>query len=100
MVRRLVSAIAKKYGRSTAQLAIAWVLRDPVVTSALNGARTTAEIEDSVKGGDFEISKADLETIEKLLAERLKAVPPAPQGMPPGGGGPPPAGATKPPAKG
>jgi aryl-alcohol dehydrogenase-like predicted oxidoreductase len=94
-----LSAIAKKYGRSTAQLAIAWVLRNPVVTSAINGARTAAEIEDSVKGGDFEISKSDLETIEKLLAERLKAVPPAPQGMPPGAGGPPPGGPPRPPAK-
>ncbi len=87
-----LSAIAKKYNRSTAQLAIAWVLRKPEVTSALNGARTTAEIEDSIKGGDFDISAEDQATIEKLLAERLKAVPPAPQGTPPGApgaGGPP-----------
>ena len=44
-----LTPIAKKHGASVAQLAIAWVLKRPEVTSALNGARVPSEIEDSVR---------------------------------------------------
>jgi L-glyceraldehyde 3-phosphate reductase len=40
--------IAKARGQSLAQMALAWVLRDPRVTSALIGARTVAQLEDSL----------------------------------------------------
>jgi aryl-alcohol dehydrogenase-like predicted oxidoreductase len=83
--------IAKKHGASVAQVALAWVLRDEVVTSALNGARSTSEIEDSVRGGDLVLTKEEIDTIEKYLQDRAKSLPPPPpQGMPPGapGGGP------------
>ena len=82
-----LAPIARKNGCSVAQLAIAWVLRRPEVTSAINGARTRAEIEDSIKGGNLDISRKDLMTIEGMLAEREKKVPPAPPlGTPPGAG--------------
>jgi aryl-alcohol dehydrogenase-like predicted oxidoreductase len=94
-----LQVIAKKYQCSVAQLALGWVLRDEAVTSALNGARITAEIEDSIKGGDLVISKTDLDTIENLLVERQKKVPPPPPmggpggpGGAPGPAGPPPGG--------
>jgi aryl-alcohol dehydrogenase-like predicted oxidoreductase len=84
-----LAVIARKYGRSLAQLAIAWVLREDGVTSALNGARNRIEIEDSVKAADLKISSADLIAIETILEERLKKVPLSAQVMPPGAGGPP-----------
>ncbi len=37
---RALNEIAERRGQSLAQMAIAWVLRDPRVTSALIGART------------------------------------------------------------
>ena len=40
--------IAKARGQSLAQMAIAWVLRDPRVTSALIGARSVAQLDDSL----------------------------------------------------
>jgi L-glyceraldehyde 3-phosphate reductase len=43
-----LNAIAKRRGQSLAQMAIAWVLRDPRVTSALIGARTVAQLNDSL----------------------------------------------------
>jgi aryl-alcohol dehydrogenase-like predicted oxidoreductase len=82
-----LTPIARKYGGSVAQLAIAWVLRRPEVTSALNGARVTSEIEDSVRAADIELSSEDIAEIEKLLEKRQKAMPPPPP-MPPGGGPP------------
>ena len=45
---RALSAIAEARGQSLAQMAIAWVLRDPRVTSALIGARTVEQLEDSL----------------------------------------------------
>ena len=45
---RALDAIAGERGQSLAQLAIAWVLRDPRVTSALIGARNVEQLEDSL----------------------------------------------------
>jgi L-glyceraldehyde 3-phosphate reductase len=50
LVERLrgLNAIAGKRGQSLAQLAIAWVLRDPRMTSALIGASSVAQLEENV----------------------------------------------------
>jgi L-glyceraldehyde 3-phosphate reductase len=53
---RALDAIARERGQSLAQLAIAWVLRDPRVSSALIGARNVEQLEDSLaalKAPDF-----------------------------------------------
>jgi L-glyceraldehyde 3-phosphate reductase len=42
---RALAAIARRRGQSLAQMAIAWVLRDPRVTSALVGASSVAQLE-------------------------------------------------------
>jgi L-glyceraldehyde 3-phosphate reductase len=47
-----LDALAKARGQSLAQMALAWVLRDPRVTSALIGARTVAQLEDSLAALD------------------------------------------------
>jgi aryl-alcohol dehydrogenase-like predicted oxidoreductase len=85
-----LAVISRKYNASVAQLAISWVLRRPEVTAVLNGARSAAEIEDSVLGGDLELYPQDIDSIERLLQERQKKVPPptmppsGPPGIPPG----------------
>ncbi|MEO7598269.1 MAG: L-glyceraldehyde 3-phosphate reductase [Opitutus sp.] len=45
---RALNEIARERGQSLAQMAIAWVLRDPRVTTALIGASKVAQIEDCV----------------------------------------------------
>lgn len=53
---RALDALAGQRGQSLAQMAIAWALRDPRVSSALIGARTVAQLDDSldaVKRLDF-----------------------------------------------
>jgi len=45
---RRLNAIAQAGGRSLAQLALAWVLRDTRVTTALAGARTVAQLDDTL----------------------------------------------------
>ena len=49
---RGLNAIAQARGQSLAQMAIAWVLRDPRVTSALIGARTVRQLDESLDAVD------------------------------------------------
>lgn len=67
-------SIAEKSGRTVAQLAIAWVLRRPEVTSAIVGARHPAQIEETVIAGEWVLSKEDISAIEVLLEKRQKAL--------------------------
>jgi len=67
--------IAARYGKSVAQLAIAWVLRRPEVTAAIVGAREPSQIEETAGAGDWALSEEDIQAIEKLLAEHDKALP-------------------------
>ncbi len=45
---QVLNGIAQRRGQSLAQMAIAWVLRDPRVTSALIGASSVEQLEDSL----------------------------------------------------
>jgi L-glyceraldehyde 3-phosphate reductase len=66
---RSLDAIARSRGQSLAQLAVAWVLRDPVVTTAIIGASRVAQIEDAVGALDnVRFSRDELESIERALA--------------------------------
>ncbi|GAB4201630.1 MAG: aldo/keto reductase [Roseiflexaceae bacterium] len=62
--------IAARNGRSVAQLAIAWVLHRPEVTSAIVGARRPSQIEETVAAGDWNLSAEDAAEIEELLERR------------------------------
>jgi len=45
---RALNDLAQRRGQTLAQMAIAWTLRDPRVTSSLIGARTVSQLEDSL----------------------------------------------------
>jgi L-glyceraldehyde 3-phosphate reductase len=45
---RALNEIAKERGQSLAQMAIAWVLRDRRITSALIGARNVEQLDNSL----------------------------------------------------
>ena len=49
---RALDGIARQRGQSLAQMAVAWVLRDPRVTSALVGASSVEQLEDTVTALD------------------------------------------------
>lgn len=67
-VRRL-NQMAQKRGQSMAQMALAWVLRQPAVTSALIGASKVSQVEDGVATlNHLEFSQNELGEIEKILA--------------------------------
>jgi L-glyceraldehyde 3-phosphate reductase len=62
---RALNELAGRRGQSLAQLAIAWTLRDPRVTTALIGASSVAQLEDNVAAldrldfGDDELAEID-----------------------------------------
>src|SRR6202163_2952102 len=67
---RALNEIAKRRGQSLAQMAIAWVLRDPVVTSALVGASSVEQLEQNVAALDnLELSKGELAEIDRYATE-------------------------------
>jgi aryl-alcohol dehydrogenase-like predicted oxidoreductase len=67
---KALAEIAHRYGRNSAELAIAWVLRQPRVTAAIVGARKPGQIKETVFGGKFAIKPEDLARIDEALATR------------------------------
>jgi L-glyceraldehyde 3-phosphate reductase len=72
-----LNEVAAGRGQSLAQLAIAWVLRHDVVTSALIGASRVSQIDDSVAALDnLALSGDELRAIDQALAatERSRTI--------------------------
>jgi L-glyceraldehyde 3-phosphate reductase len=68
---RALDAIAREREQSLAQLAVAWVLREPAVTSALIGASKVSHIEDAVAAaGSTRLSEDELLAIDEVLGDR------------------------------
>ncbi len=67
---RVLNDLAQRRGQTLAQMAIAWTLRDPRVTTSLIGARTVEQLEDSLgalRGLDFsddELAEIDRHAVE------------------------------------
>jgi aryl-alcohol dehydrogenase-like predicted oxidoreductase len=55
-----VTEIAKKRGVSNAQIALAWILHQPGVTSPIIGATKPHHIEDAIKGAELRLSHDEL----------------------------------------
>jgi L-glyceraldehyde 3-phosphate reductase len=63
---RSLNEIAQRRGQSLAQLALAWALRDPRVTSALIGASSVAQLETNLAALDrLELSPDELAEIDR-----------------------------------
>ncbi len=63
-----LNEIAKARGQSLAQMAIAWVLRKPAVTSALIGASSVQQLDDNLAALDnLQFSDEELNQIEEIL---------------------------------
>jgi len=63
---RALNEMAKSRGQTLAQMAIAWTLRDPRVTSSLIGASSVAQLEDSLGALDnLDFSDDELAAIDR-----------------------------------
>jgi L-glyceraldehyde 3-phosphate reductase len=67
---RTLNGIAKLRGQTLAQLALAWVLRHDVMTSAVIGASTVKQLEENVAAlNNLECTKDELLAIGEALSE-------------------------------
>jgi L-glyceraldehyde 3-phosphate reductase len=67
---RALNEMARERGQSLAQMAIAWTLRDPRVTSSLVGASSVAQLEDSLGAlENLEFSDEELRRIDEHAVE-------------------------------
>lgn len=71
--------IAEKYGKTLAQLAVAWVLRRSEVTAAIVGARRPSQIEETAPASDWNLNKDDIDKIGQILDDydsKIGSAPP------------------------
>jgi L-glyceraldehyde 3-phosphate reductase len=62
---RALNEIAARRGQSLAQMAVAWVLRDPRITSALAGASSVEQLEANVAAlGKLDFTQGELDEID------------------------------------
>jgi L-glyceraldehyde 3-phosphate reductase len=67
---RALNEIAQRRGQSLAQLALAWTLRDPRMTSTLVGASSVAQLEDSLRALDnLALSDDELAEIDRYASD-------------------------------
>jgi len=57
--------IAKKKGVTVPQVALAWLLAQPGITSIIIGANKMSQLEDNLKAADLELSAEDVEQLSR-----------------------------------
>jgi aryl-alcohol dehydrogenase-like predicted oxidoreductase len=67
-VRRLVP-VAEGLGITMAQLALAWVLREDNVASAITGASRPEQVEENAAASGIELDTAALEAIDEAVGD-------------------------------
>jgi aryl-alcohol dehydrogenase-like predicted oxidoreductase len=58
--------IAHAHGASVAQVAIAWLLAQPVTTSVISGARKIEQLDDNLKSVDLTLTADDLKALDEV----------------------------------
>jgi aryl-alcohol dehydrogenase-like predicted oxidoreductase len=72
-----LQAVADELGITLAQLAIAWVLHEPNVASAIIGASRPEQVEDNVGGIGVELDDSTLARIDDILGDSVQWEGPA-----------------------
>ena len=58
---------ASDHGQDLVQLAIAWVLANPAVTSAIVGAKTPEQVQHNATAADWTLTESDLKEIDSIF---------------------------------
>jgi aryl-alcohol dehydrogenase-like predicted oxidoreductase len=88
VVERLRREVAEPRGVPLSQIALAWALANPAISTALVGARTPAEVDANDAGAELELTAAERATIEGILrgvAGRVREFTPLRPAMEPWG---------------
>ena len=70
-----LNPIAEREGLTMGQLAIAWVLQNPNVSSAIIGATKPAQIKENVKASGVKLSAQTMQDIDKALSGVIERDP-------------------------
>ena len=60
--------VGQRHGRTPGEVAIAWTLRDPVVTGAIVGARNAKQAEGVMRAGELKLTREEIAEIEGAAA--------------------------------
>jgi aryl-alcohol dehydrogenase-like predicted oxidoreductase len=63
--------IAEEHGATLAQLALAWVLREPNVAAAIVGASRPVLVEDNAAASGVELDESTLARIDEILGDSV-----------------------------
>lgn len=66
---KALKAVADELGATRSQLALAWVLRQPGVSSVITGATKVEQLEENIGAAELELSPAVLARIDAILNE-------------------------------
>jgi aryl-alcohol dehydrogenase-like predicted oxidoreductase len=64
----ILEEIGNQQGMTPAQTAIAWILANPTVTSAIIGANTLDQLHDTIKGAEFSLNGEEKIALDKITA--------------------------------
>ena len=67
--------LARELGMTIAQLAIAWVLRDPRIACAIVGASRVQQLEETCSAVDFSLSPEALRRVDQVLGDLIESDP-------------------------
>ena len=70
-----MSTIADAHGASRSQVALAWLLARPAVTSVILGVRTLSQLEDNLGAADLVLDESELQTLTDVSAPRIDDYP-------------------------
>ena len=62
-----LQTFARERGHSLVELAIAWTLANPAVTSCIVGAKNPGQLDDHVRAAEWRLSAEDMAEIERLV---------------------------------
>ena len=67
-ILRVVEDVASRLGKASSQIALAWLLAMPGVTSAIIGARNLAQLHENLGAGDWDFPSEDWEKLDEASA--------------------------------
>jgi aryl-alcohol dehydrogenase-like predicted oxidoreductase len=74
-----VTEVASRRDASAAQVALAWVLRNPWVTSAIIGVRSRAQLHELIDASRLQLTESDLQLLDAATATEAVQIVPAPK---------------------
>ncbi|KQR54133.1 dehydratase [Leifsonia sp. Leaf336] len=76
-----VQAVSEETGASMSQVALAWLVDRPAVTSVILGARTIEQLDDNLAAADLELSDEQVARLDEVSEPRTEVYPYGPQAV-------------------